>query len=159
MEHNIFLFCLRPYALLIKSTLSFASSLSWSLQRAATLMEDLSARRATRSCPLRWREQGASGTHAHLPSSKKADYCLSYMHNYTHTTRACKQTCLSTPPCAMGDFFISRRAICANQSAESSSERFAISSSHRRCRWSLRLCVNYGMKYVLKLECGNMHGV
>lgn len=85
MEHNIYLFCLRPYALLIKSTLSFASSLSWSLQRAATLMEDLSARRATRSCPLRWREQGASGTHAHLPSSKTADCCLSYMHNYTHT--------------------------------------------------------------------------
>lgn len=45
-------------------------SSSWSWQRVHTLMADLSAPRATQSCPLPSREQGASETHGPPPSSK-----------------------------------------------------------------------------------------
>lgn len=75
----------------------------------------------------------------------------------THT-QACRQLYSSTQPCALGDLFISQRAICANQNVENSSERFVAMGSYGRCRWSIRLCVNYGTEYVLKLDRGNVHG-
>lgn len=53
--------------LFIKST---SLSLSWSWQRVLTQMEDPSAQRATQSCPLPLREQGASETRGPPPSSK-----------------------------------------------------------------------------------------
>lgn len=73
-----------------------SSVLSWSWRTAATLMEVLSAQKATRSCRPHWREQGALETHAHLPSSKWTDHRLSHMHHYTSSQcahRACEQLC------------------------------------------------------------------
>lgn len=71
--------------LYIKSPFSFSPNPSWYWRTAATLMEDLSARRATRSCPPHWRGLGASETRAHPPSSKWADHRLSHMHHDTRT--------------------------------------------------------------------------
>lgn len=92
-----------------------------------------------------------------LPVSRLITACHICTITHTHIW-ACRQMYSSTQPCTLGDLFISQRAICANQNVESSSERFVIISQCGRCRLSIRLCVNYGMKYVLKLESGNMHG-
>ncbi len=98
----------------------------------------------SRAAPSSRENRGHRRLAAPLLPVSRSIYCLSYMHNYTHThTHRRVGRCVQAHnPGHWVTFFISQRAICANQNVESSSERFVITGSYGKCRWSIRLCVN-----------------
>lgn len=108
-------------------------------------------REPSRAAPSSRENRGHRRLTAPLLPVSRADYCLSYMHNFTHT-RACRQMYSSTRCCALGDLFISHRH----------GELIRMWNAHQRGLSSrarmggvggLYSCVcGYGMKHVLKLR-------
>lgn len=106
-------------------------------------------REPSRAASSSWENRGHWRlTPPFLPVSRLIICTHVYAHLHTHTRR---QTSSSKQSCALCDLFISQHAWCIAHQRDSSLGLYS------RCRWSYTPVCEYGMKYVLKLECGSMH--